>query len=203
VSVCEDTAAPYSCTTDTMQVPDGPCSVRVITIDNAGVSTTGSAYQIVIDNQTPTGTALTAANGGGIAGRIDGGDTIRFTWSEPMAPASILAGWSGAGQAITVHVRNNFSNDEMHFSGSSQVNLVLSSTDLKLGGNFVNADAQYTATMVQSGSSITVTLGTRTGGTVNTVTSSTMTWRPSSLATDLAGRAGATTLVTETSGQDF
>jgi hypothetical protein len=101
-------------------------------------------------------------------------------------------------------VRNNASNDEMHFySGATQLKLVLSATDLKLGGDFVSSDAQFNATMAQSGNSITVTLGTRTAGTVLTVATSTMTWRPSSLATDLAGKASATTTVTETSDQDF
>ena len=30
---------------------------------------------------------------------IDAGDTLTFTWSEPMAPASILTGWSGGATA--------------------------------------------------------------------------------------------------------
>ena len=58
--------------------------------------------------------------------------------------------------------------------------------------------------MVQSGNSITVTLGTRSGGgTLSTLLNSTISWRPSASATDLAGRASATTTVTETSDQDF
>jgi chitinase len=204
VDVCVDTTSPYSCTADSTGIADGAYSVRVITTDNAGVSTTGSTSQIVIDNQTPAGSDVAAGNGGATAGRLESGDWIRFTWTEPMAPASILSGWTGASQAITVRVRNNASNDEMHFySGATQLNLVLSATDLKLGGNFVSSDAQFNATMARSGNSITVTLGTRTSGTVQTVASSTMTWRPSSSATDLAGKASATTTVTETADQDF
>jgi chitinase len=203
-TVCVDTTAPYSCTTDSVGVPDGPYQVRVITTDNAGVSTTGSTYQIVVNNQTPSGTDVTAANGGSTPGRLEQNDWIRFTWSEPIAPASILSGWTGTSQAITVRVRNNSSNDELHFySGATQLNLVLSATDLKLGGNFVSSDAVFNGTMTQSGNSITVTLGTRLSGGVQTVANSTMTWRPSSLATDLAGTASATTTVTETSDQDF
>jgi len=206
-TVCVDTTATYSCTTDSVGVPDGPYSVRVITTDNAGVSVTGSTYQIIVDNQTPSGTDVTAGNGGTTSGRIEQNDWIRFTWTEPMAPASILSGWTGAaGQAITVRIRNNASNDEMHFySGATQLNLVLSATDLKLGGNFVNSDAQFNATMAQSGNAITVTLGTKVSpaGTLPTAASSTMTWLPSSLAKDLAGKASATTTVTETSDQDF
>jgi chitinase len=207
VTVCTDTTAPYSCTTDTVGVPDGAYQVRVVTTDNAGVSVTGSTYQIVVDNQTPSGSAIVAGNGSGTAGRIDNGDTLQFTWTEPMAPASILSGWTGAaGQPITVRIRDNASNDEMHFySGATQLNLVLSATDLKLGGNFVNSNAEFNATMAQSGNSITVTLGTKVSpaGTLPTTNGSTMNWRPSPNATDLAGKASATTNVPETNDRDF
>jgi chitinase len=204
VDVCVDIEAPYSCTADSASLADGAYSVRTITTDNAGVTTTGATQQMVIDNQTPSGTDVAAGNGGARPGRLEQNDWIRFTWNEPIAPASILSGWTGTSQAITVRVRNNASNDEMHFySGATQLNLVLSATDLKLGGNFVSSDAQFNGTMSMSGNAITVTLGTRTSGTVQNVASSTMTWRPSSLATDLAGRASATTTVTETSDQDF
>lgn len=199
VNVCVDTSAPYSCTTDSLGVADGAYSVRVITTDNAGVSTTGATYQIVIDNQTPAGSDVAAGNGGATAGRLGSGDWIRFTWTEPMAPASILAGWTGSSQAITVRVRNNLSNDEMHFySGATQLNLVLSATDLKLGGNFVSTNAEFNATMSQSGNAITVTLGSQISGSLSTAVGGNMTWRPSSSAQDLGGRASATTQVAET-----
>jgi chitinase len=199
-NICVDTTAPYSCTTDSTSVPDGAYPVRVITTDNAGVSVTGSTYTIIVDNQNPAGSAIAASNGTGTAGRIDNGDTIQFTWTEPMAPASIVSGWTGTSRAITVNVKNSGNNDEMYFTG---LNLVLSATDLKLGGNFVGGDAQFAATMVQSGSSITITLGNRTGGSVATVNSSTMTWRPSANAKDLADKSSATTMVTETTDRDF
>ena len=205
-TICVDTSAPYSCSTDSTGVADGAYQVRVITTDNAGVSVTGSTYQIVIDNQDPAGTDVTAGNGGATPGRLQQNDWIRFTWNEPIAPASILSGWTGTSQAITVRIRNNSSNDEMHFySGATQLNLVLSATDLKLGGNFVTADTVFNGTMTQSGNSITVTLGTFVSGTVapSAVGSSTMSWRPSANAKDLAGKASATTTVTETADQDF
>ena len=60
-TICVDTTAPYSCTTDSTTVADGAYQVRVITTDNAGVSTTGSTYQLIVDNQTPSGSDVTAA----------------------------------------------------------------------------------------------------------------------------------------------
>jgi hypothetical protein len=203
ITVCTDTEAPYTCTADSSGVPDGTYSVRVITTDNAGVSTTGSTYQIVIDNTPPAGSAITAGNGGATPGLLQSGDWVGFTWTEPIAPGSILADWTGASQAITVRVRNNASNDEMHFySGATQLNLVLSSTDLKLGGNFVSTDAEFNATMTQSGSSITVTLSNRLSGTLSTAAAGTMTWRPSAAALDLSGKPSSTTMVTESGTLD-
>ena len=110
---------------------------------------------------------MTAANGTGTAGRLDSGDWIRFTWTEPIAPASILTGWTGTSQAITVaRAQQRQQRRDALLLGATQLNLVLSATDLKLGGNFVSTDSVFPATMVQSGNSITVTLGTRTSGTV-------------------------------------
>jgi chitinase len=128
-----------------------------------------------------------------------------MTWTEQIAPASILAGWTGTSQAVLVRIRDNASNDEMHFySGSAQLNLVLSATDLKLGGNFVLSDAEFNASMTQSGASITVTLGTPItpeSGLVRAA-AGTMTWRPSAAATDLSGKPSATTMITESGGSD-
>ena len=93
----------------------------------------------------------------------------------------------------------------MHFySGSTELKLVLSSTDLKLGANFVNGNAEFNATMAQNGTSITVTLGGKVSpaGTLPTAGAGTMTWRPSAAATDLAGKPSATTTVTESGGSD-
>ena len=47
---------------------------------------------------------MSAANGTGTVGHIDAGDTITFTYSEPMLASSILSGWSGSS-AASVKVR--------------------------------------------------------------------------------------------------
>jgi hypothetical protein len=206
MTVCTDTEAPYTCSTDSTAVPDGTYSVRVVTTDNAGISTIGSTYQIVVDNTPPVGSAITTGNGGATQGRLESGDWVRLTWTEQIAPASILAGWTGTSQAVLVRIRNNLSNDEMHFySGGTQLNLVLTATDLKLGGNFVSSDAEFNATMTQSGASIIVTLGTRitSVGGISTAAAGTMTWRPSAAATDLSGKPSATTMVTESGLSDL
>ena len=123
-----------------------------------------------------------------------------------MAPASILTGWTGTSQAIRVTVTNSANNDRMDFynaAGTTRLNLVNSATDLQLGANFVTGTVSFNATMVQSGSSITVTLGSKIpGGTTVTAGTGTISWRPSASAKDLAGKSSTTTTVTETGGAD-
>jgi hypothetical protein len=161
----------------------------------------------VVDNP-PRGVDVQTANGGGTSGLLQNGDSISLTWSEPILPASVLAGWTGASQAIRVSVANSAANDQMDFlnsSGAARLPLVLSATDLKLGGNFVTTAVSFNATMVRSGNTITVTLGSKISGTVTTAAVGTMTWRPSATATDATGKPSTTTMVTEsgTADRDF
>ena len=88
-------------------------------------------------------------------------------------------------------------------AGTTRLNLVNSATDLQLGANFVTGTVSFNATMVQTGSSITVTLGSKIpGGTTVTAGTGTISWRPSASAKDLAGKSSTTTTVTETGGAD-
>jgi chitinase len=200
---CRDTSAPFTCSGNSAQVPDGTYSIRVVTVDNAGVRTTSSPSQITIDNVAPAGSALATGNVG-TAGLLGAGDWVRLTWTEPIAPASVMAGWDGSSVAMRVLVRNVGVADEMDFAttGGTRLNLVLGASDLELGADFVSADAEFDATMARSGTSITVTLGALLSGTVTQAGAGTMTWRPSSAATDGAGRPSATAMVSEPGALD-
>jgi chitinase len=169
---CRDTSAPYTCSGDSAAVPDGTYSIRIIVENNAGVRTTSSSSSITIDNP-PRGTDVQAGNGGATVGRLETGE-------------------AGA-------------NDQMDFlnaAGTTRLNLVSTAADLKLGGNYVTSTTEFNATMTQSGSSITITLGSAISSSVSTVFSATtMTWVPSAGAMDLTNHASSTTLVTE-SGTD-
>jgi chitinase len=195
---CRDTAAPFTCSGDSAQVPDGTYSIRVVTVDNAGVTTTGTPFQIVIDNTAPTGSSVATGNAG-TAGLLDAGDWIRLTWSEPIAPASVMAGWDGSSQAVLVRVKDVGGADEMDFvtTGGLRLNLVLGPADLKLNANFVSADAEFNATMTRSGNAITITLGSLVSGAVVPAGAGTMTWRPSSAAKDVVGNPSSTATVSE------
>ena len=194
---CRDTAAPYSCSGDSAAVPDGTYSIRVTTVDNAGVSTMSPPSSITIDNP-PRGVSLATGNAG-TPGQLGSGDWIELVWNEQIAPASVLAGWNGAGQAIRVRVKDATSNDEMDFltTGGTRLNLVLGAADLKLGGNFVTADSEFNATMSQTGPTIRITLGAPLSGTLATAAAGNLSWKPSTAATDLTGHTSSSATVTE------
>ena len=171
--------------------------------DNTGTSTERT---FTIDTTPPTRVSIAAANGTGTAGRLDAGDTITFTYSEPMLPSSILSGWSGSS-AATVKVR--------FFSGTTDAFTVLDSSsaaNVKLdagttagggvslgsGGNYVTNTVNFSATLTQSADdkSFVVTLGSpdfssRIVTTANSARN--MTWTPKSGPTDLATNPLAST----------
>ena len=119
---CTDYSASYSCTGDSTQVADGTYQVRVVATDTLGHATNSASTTLIIDNTHPSATNVQSANGGTL-GTIDNGDNVTFTWSEPMAPASILAGWSGASQTIQVRVTNNGNNDTIDFYSTGGTHL--------------------------------------------------------------------------------
>jgi hypothetical protein len=199
---CRDTTAPYTCAGDSAAVPDGTYSIRVIVENNAGVRTTSSSSSITIDN-APRGTDVQAGNGGVTVGRLEALDWVRLTWTEQIAPASVLSGWAGGSQPVRVRITDVGTNDQMDFynaAGTTRLNLVSTAADLKLGGNYVTSTTEFNATMIQSGANITITLGSVVGASsLNTVVAAgTMTWLPSAGALDLTGHPSSTALVTET-----
>jgi chitinase len=201
---CRDYSAPYTCSGDSAAVPDGTYSIRVRVRNNAGVESVSAPSSIAIDNP-PVPTDVQAGNAG-TAGLLGAGDWVRLTWSETILPSSVLAGFSGSSQAILVKLTDNGSNDQMDFynaAGTTRLNLTATAADLKLGGNFVTSAVNFNATMAQSASSITITLGTQSGpGTLATAVAGTMTWKPSAGATDAAGHPSGTATVTESGSLD-
>ena len=64
----------------------------------SGTRPNSATITLIIDNTHPTANDVQRTTAAPPAS-IDAGDTVTFTWSEPMAPASILTGWSGAATA--------------------------------------------------------------------------------------------------------
>ena len=187
--ICTDASAPYSCSWDTTAVGDGSYDLRSVATDAAGNAAATAILTRTVDNP-PRAVDVQTTNGG-TAGQAGPGDAITFTYSEPMAPGSIIAGWDGSSRAVTVSIINSGgANDYLTvYSGGTLVR-VTGTNGLVLGANHVGGSgADFNATLTRSGSTFIVTLGTRTGGSANVVGAATMTWYPGTLATDLGGNA--------------
>lgn len=201
--VCTDTTSPYSCSWDTTGVSDGLYDLRSSATDAAGnVATSTPVTGRSVDN--PAGALdVQTANGGATPGLAEAGDSITFTYNEPMSPASIVAGWNGSGsQTVTVRFVNNASDDRLLVYNAANTTLLslTGANGVTMGANYVGGGgATVSGTLVTSGASFTVTLG----GAVGTATANaTMIWNPSAGALSLGGQASTTTARTESGGAD-
>jgi hypothetical protein len=206
-TICTTAASPYTCSWNTTPLTDGNYDLRATTTDNATRSTTSAIVATRrVDNTAPTAVDVQGTNGG-TAGTIDAGDTLTFTFSEAMAPASILAGWTGTSTPVTVRLTNSGNKDLLSVwdqANTTRLGLTSASQDLQLNQGWVSSNPVLNATMVLSGSSIVITIGTLRSGSVGTGVNKTgaMVWTPATTATDLAGNATAATAATESGAAD-
>lgn len=140
--------------------------------------------------------------------KISNKDRLDLTYSDQVQLGSVLSGWTGNAQTVTLSFVNNGSNDSLTFS-------LPSLGTVQLGGDYVTANLSMTASMTASSVTVDGVLVTRLslavgnpGGNAPVVTSAattTMTWTPSSLVTAVGGGSCATTPVTEpgTADRDF
>jgi hypothetical protein len=185
----------------------GTYSYSLTSKDAAGNSGTQADYTVTVDNTAPTAADVQAANKtGGTLGRPELGDTVTFTFSEPIDPNSILANWTGAATNVVVRIANGTGDPLTVFNAANTTQLPLGSVNL--GRNdYVSASATFGATgtastMVLSGNAITITLGTASAGPTTASSTGTMTWTPSASAYDRAANAQTTTARTETGTAD-
>lgn len=164
--------------------------------DNNGTNQTQNGFSVEVDNTAPSATNIQTTNvGGGTQGRPETGDTVIYTFSEPMDPTTIKANWDGTSTAVTANFVQA-ANDRL------TTNVNLGTVDLRNAG-WVTANASYNATMVLSGSTLTMTLGTLASGSVNTVAANVnIRWTPVAAALDRAGNAISTAQRTETGAAD-
>jgi hypothetical protein len=135
---------------------------------------------------------------------MDAGDTLTFTYSEAILPASLLSGWDGSATAVTVRVTNAGGNDTLEvYNAANTTKVNLTSSPMALSRDVVSASATFSATMQRTGNAVVVTLGALTSGTLKSgVKKGTMSWSPSTVATDLAGNPVAAGSVTESGAND-
>jgi hypothetical protein len=202
---------------------EGSKSYSVTATDVAGNAGTAIGTAIV-DNLAPTATDVQTTNvGGGTNGLAQLGDTITFTFSEPIEPASVLAGWTGASTPVVVRMADNgilglsTGNDELLvYNAANSTQLPLGAVNMGRGdyvagllGGFISFGVSGTASsMVMSGNTITITLGTLTGVLVGPTTAGgtgTMIWTPVATPFDRAANVMSTTPASEsgTADKDF
>ena len=204
-TICTDISSPYTCSWNTTSVADGNYELRIRAYDSLFHLTTVTLPARPVDNTAPAGAAVESGNGGATAGLLEAGDWLRLTWTEQVAPASVLSGWDGSAAAIRVQVTNNGGSDQMNFwdaTGTTRLGLADATTNLRLNANFVTSTTWFDATMAQSGAAVTVTLGAHLSGNLNTAAAANMRWRPSATATDLAGNPAVATDVNESNPSD-
>ena len=206
--------------TATNPLAAGAKSYSITPTDAEGNTGTATGYSVTVDNTAPSaGDIQTTNHAGGVSGKAEIGDTIIFTFSEQIDPQSILAGWTGASTNVVVYLEDGgctlilCSADWIDiYNGGSQLNSIgwIDLNDAGYTGGSLLGSAPPTifgatgtaSTMVQSGATITITLGTRSGSNADTGTSTTMAWDSATSPYDAAGNANTGNTRNETGSSD-
>ena len=176
--------------------------------DVAGNGATQSGISVTVDNSRPVGADVQTTNGGGTPGKPELGDSMTLTYSETVDPESVLTGWTGAAMNVVIRITQNAGGDVLTVrNGANTTQLPIGSINL-IGTAYVTTTRNFGAsgtssTLIQSGSTITITLGTPSGTTGTQATTAVMAWTPTTTVTDRAGNPCMTTVATETGAADI
>ncbi|HEX5928130.1 MAG TPA: Ig-like domain-containing protein [Solirubrobacterales bacterium] len=223
IEICRAAASPYACAWNTTAVADGSYDLRaVMTTGNGTVVSSAIVAGRQVDNTPVRGLDVQTVNRvGGSLGRLEAGDSIAFTFSKQMNPASILPGWSGSGSAA-VYLRLRDGNllgtggagDSLQVSTDTSGGNPVRLGSVNLHGDFVknNKTSIFAATLTAATQNLgginttvlTVTVGTLvSGGALKTSTTpAQVAWTPSAAATDLSGSPCSTAPIGEAGALD-
>lgn len=162
-----------------------------------------AGFSASVDATAPTGVDIQATNtSGGTVGRPETGDTLTFSFSEPIEPTSVLAGWDGSATSVVVRFfRSGGSRPMTVRNADNSAQLPLGTTTMSTHSPNNTAVDFVASSMVRSGTNIVITLGT-TSGAAQTGTANTMSWTPQAEVTDPAGNPMSVTAVTEGGAAD-
>lgn len=186
----------------------GSYTYSITATDAGGRSTTQTGLTLTVDNTAPAGSDIQTANkAGGTNGLAELGDVITFTFTEALDPNAILSGWTGASTNVVVRLNTALTSDNVQIYNAGNTaqlplgQVTLNRTDYTSSNRTFGATGTP-STMVLSGSTITITLGTASGAVTTAAGTGNMTWPPSSTAQDRAGNGCSTTSKTETGTAD-
>jgi hypothetical protein len=174
---------------------DGAVSASVGVTANTGDLSPVTSLSLVRDTVAPHGANVAGSNGG-TAKKVDNGDTLTYTFSEPVDSTTVKSGWTGAATTVSLVVTNAAARDTIAVTGTNL-------GSVNTAANYVKATLTCgSSTMTMSGSAVAVKLGgcTPTTAQRTNVGASAFTWTPSVTVTDLAGNPMSTAVVTETGG---
>ncbi len=187
-----------------------------LTLTDTASSQTQSTFSVTVDNTQPAASNIQTQNNNTTVGLAQITDTITYTFSEPMEPISILSGWNGTSTPVVVRLINGLillGDDGVEiYNAADSSQLPLGQIDLGrgdyvgglLGGEIARfGDTGTTSTMVMSGSTIVITLGTHSGQSLLTASGTgQMSWDPVTTPTDWAANAMSGAAVNESGGAD-
>lgn len=184
----------------------GSKTFSLTSVDTAGNSRAQTGYTVTVDNTAPAASDVQAVNGASIVGRPEQNDTITYTFSEPIDPQSILAGWTGAATSVVVRVNDATTDTVTIFNAANTTQLPFGTVNLART-DYVNNSRTFGASgtassMVRSGSTVTITLGAQSGAGSTAAATSAMTWTPSTSTYDRAENAGTAAVATESGTAD-
>lgn len=185
----------------------GTYTYSITSSDVAANAQTQAGYTVIVDNTRPAGADIQTTNGGLIVGKAEAGDSVTFTFSEPIDPQTVLAGWTGAPTNVVARIAQNTGGDRLTIrNATNTAQLPLGVVNL-MGLGYVGTTRDFGATgtpstMVQSGNEITVTFGTASGATGTETVSGVASWTPTTTLTDRAGNTCQTTAVLEVGAGD-
>ena len=190
---------------------DGSYEVLVRASDNVGNVSTPVTRTFTIDRTGPGAATVAAVNRGAIVRRIETGDQVVLTFSEAIAPGSLIAGWDGTGsQNVTIRQANNTNDLLTFYNSANTTRLPLGSVQLKRN-DYVTAAVVWGAsgtrsTLTMNGSTLTLTFGTpdKPASVTTAAAAANMVWLPragvtaGTGVTDVVGNLGTSTNRAET-----
>ncbi len=200
---------------------EGSKAFTVTVTDNAANAASLGA-SATVDNTAPKASDVQTTNvAAGTNGLAELGDTMVLTFSEPVEPESILAGWSGAATNVVVRINDNgllgTGNDSVQiYNAANTALLPLGTVDLGrsdyvaglLGGNVRFGASGTPSTMTMSANTLTLVLGTYNATPIvdpartTAAGTGTAVWTPTATPYDRAANAMSTTAASESGAAD-
>jgi hypothetical protein len=198
-------------------VTEGVKPYSVTATDVAGNARVANGTATV-DNVIPTASEIESANvAGGTEGLAEQNDTVTFTFSEPIDPQSILAGWNGTATNVVVRIVDNgilgleTGSDELFvYNAADTAALPLGAVSMGngeyvaglLGGRIEFGSTGTASTMTMSGKTVTIKLGTYSAvgllvGRQTAKKAAAMIWTPVATPYDWAGNVMSTATATQ------